>query len=232
MILNSINLNKQNRREIPKCTCRAKFDNKALELIPLPRIFNLEVVFQLLDKSKNDDSNPVVTYQLGKTIRNKIFNYKETVNSIYVDEDVSFCLNTDHCDRADSSLRDPHHHKHIITVDLQIIKNNKLRKFITKGPNCREPRRINFSKALIEITTAPDTFIEAMTFETKYTTSSFKPWKEKLLAKMKERITELNRALSDLIQFLATESPLKMMKNAFYFTSKACFVLEIIKSLS
>ena len=34
-------------------------------------------------------------------------------------------------------------------------------------------------------------------------------------------------ALSGLRQFLATESPLKMMKNAVYFTSKALFVLKI-----
>ena len=39
-------------------------------------------------------------------------------------------------------------------------------------------------------------------------------------------------ALSGLRQFLATESPLKMMKNAFYFTSKALFVLKIFKILS
>ena len=39
-------------------------------------------------------------------------------------------------------------------------------------------------------------------------------------------------ALSGLRQFLATESPLKMMKNAFYFTSKALFVLKIFKFLS
>ena len=39
-------------------------------------------------------------------------------------------------------------------------------------------------------------------------------------------------ALSGLKQFLATESPLKMMKNAFYFTSKALFVLKIFKFLS
>ena len=38
--------------------------------------------------------------------------------------------------------------------------------------------------------------------------------------------------LSGLSQFLATESPLKMMKNAFYFTSKALFVLKIFKFLS
>ena len=33
-------------------------------------------------------------------------------------------------------------------------------------------------------------------------------------------------------QFSAAESPLKMMKNAFYFRSKAAFVLKIFKFLS
>ena len=42
----------------------------------------------------------------------------------------------------------------------------------------------------------------------------------------------LEGALSGLRQFLATESPLKMMKNAFYFTSKALFVLKIFKFIS
>ena len=36
-------------------------------------------------------------------------------------------------------------------------------------------------------------------------------------------------ALSGLRQFLATESPLKMMKYAFYFTLKALFVLNIFR---
>ena len=39
-------------------------------------------------------------------------------------------------------------------------------------------------------------------------------------------------ALSGLRQFLATKSPLKMMKNAFYFTSKTPFVLKIFKFFS
>ena len=42
----------------------------------------------------------------------------------------------------------------------------------------------------------------------------------------------LKRELSSLRQFLATGSPLKMMKNAFYFISKAVFVLKIFKFLS
>ena len=39
-------------------------------------------------------------------------------------------------------------------------------------------------------------------------------------------------APSGLCEFLATESPLKAMKNAFYFTLKAIFVLKIFKFLS
>ena len=39
-------------------------------------------------------------------------------------------------------------------------------------------------------------------------------------------------ALTGLRQFWAIATPLKMMKNAFYFTSKALFVLTIFKFLS
>ena len=39
-------------------------------------------------------------------------------------------------------------------------------------------------------------------------------------------------APSGLRQFLATESPLKMMKNTFSFTSRALLVLKIFKFLS
>ena len=44
--------------------------------------------------------------------------------------------------------------------------------------------------------------------------------------------TKFKGALSGLKQFLAAESPIKMMQNAFYFTSKAYFVLKIFRYLS
>ena len=44
--------------------------------------------------------------------------------------------------------------------------------------------------------------------------------------------SKIKGALLGLKHFLATENPLKMMKNAFYFTLKALFVLKIFKFLS
>ena len=55
-------------------------------------------------------------------------------------------------------------------------------------------------------------------------------WKSDILSE--DTGHRLKGALSGLIQVLATESPLKMMKNAFYFTFKTLFVLKIFKSLS
>ena len=43
-------------------------------------------------------------------------------------------ITTDECDCDDSFFCNPHH-KHIITKDLQIITNIKLRKPLAKGPN-------------------------------------------------------------------------------------------------
>ena len=97
---------------------------------------------------------------------------------------------------ANSSFCDLHH-KHKTTKYLKIIKNSKLRKLLTKNQNYREPQRINFSKALIELieTVADlDTCMEAVTLILdKYTTSNLKQWKEKVLAKVKEKITELKK---------------------------------------
>ena len=48
----------------------------------------------------------------------------------------------------------------------------------------------------------------------------------------KQPRTQVKGALSSVKQFLTAESLLKLMKNAFYFTSKALFVLKIFKFLS
>ena len=60
-------------------------------------------------------------------------------------------------------------------------------------------------------------------------TNYFSVWYYRDKIKTWNEIIWFTGALSGLIQFLATESTLKMMKNAFYFTLKALFILKIFK---
>ena len=62
---------------------------------------------QLPRELQNKDRS-VITYKSIKTIRNTISNYKDTVNWIYVEDEISFTLNTDLCKCEHSPFIDPH----------------------------------------------------------------------------------------------------------------------------
>ena len=175
----------------PKFRLSVKFDNKAVEQIRLSKILNHPDVINSLPIDLQATENiPVVTYELGQPIRNKILNYKETVHDIVVDDEVSFGLNTSPCDCQNSKFCDPHH-KHIITGDLRIIENPKLRRLLTKGPSYREPRSLNFSKAFRNIESAIEECTERFAQKSKHDITSFHNWKNSILEKIQQRITYL-----------------------------------------
>ena len=82
----------------------------------------------------------------------------------------------------------------IINTLLQEIYE-KLKQQIKITFNKRSKLYKTLNKALIDIITALGTSIEAMTLKTKYTTSNFRPWKETVLARVKEKITRLKRKI-------------------------------------
>ena len=53
---------------------------------------------------------------------------------MFIGGELAFSINIDQCDCTSSTFCDPHH-KHIIAGDLRIMRNRKLRKLLTKGPN-------------------------------------------------------------------------------------------------
>ena len=110
------------------------------------------------------------------TIRNKILDYKDTVNLIYVENEISFSFNTDPCECEHSSFHDTHH-KHIITGNLTIAGNSKFRKLLTKGRDYGERRSTNFNKTFAELTTDFDNCNENLASKTIYNVNNFGKWK-------------------------------------------------------
>ena len=63
------------------------------------------------------------------TTRNKILNYKDTVNSIYVKDEISSTLKINPSEYEHSLFIDPHY-KYSITGNLRIVGNTKSRKLL------------------------------------------------------------------------------------------------------
>ena len=117
---NTYKLKQITPKKTHKRTCIIKFDNEVLAIIRLSKIFNLSDIIKTLPYNlQKKDSIIIVT--LGNTIRNNILNYKDVVNPIY--KKLKFC-----------NL----HNKNIITGDLEIIGNKKLKKAFNQGSKIQE----------------------------------------------------------------------------------------------
>ena len=81
-----------------KHICIVKFGNKSLEAIRLQEIINQPDIRKSLPYDLQEKKSiPTVIYKLGYTVRNLVLNYKDVVNSIQFDEEVSPSLNINLC---------------------------------------------------------------------------------------------------------------------------------------
>ncbi len=178
------------KKSAPKNVVVIEFVNKGLDDIHLSKIFrSTEVTSLLPEPLRAEDEIPVSTMKLNAPIRSKILNYKETVSdlNICVDEDVSFVENLPSCDCTSSEFCDPHH-KHIVSGDLRIISNTKLRKIISKGPNYREPKMLNYQKCKKSIESSVTSAIDTLAAKYSVSVESFLAWKDKILELVENKI--------------------------------------------
>ena len=160
--------------------------------------------------------------KLDPPIRSRILNYKETVSTlnIVVDEDVSFVQNLPSCECSNPEFCDPHH-RHIITGDLPIITNQKLRKLFSKGPNYREPKTLNYHKCKQTIQSSLASSIQDLAVKYKLPVQNFIPWKDKILELVDSRIRSLKSrnvpsATKPILQDEETLSSLSELHSKFF----------------
>ena len=91
------------------------------------------------------------------------------------------------CECANSVFIDAHH-KHVITGNLEIIQNNRLRLLFTKGPNYRENRGLNWKKASVCIKEGLTELIEIWSAKEKKDPDLFENWKNKVLEHIDNQI--------------------------------------------
>ena len=125
--------------------CSIFFENKGVEFINIARILCDPDIVKSLPSSSLKFPIPMVTYKLTSPISNKFFNFNNFVNNLDLD---LFLTNPDSlpCKCNNFPFVD-RYHKHIVTDDLRIIKNNAVRKLFIKGPKYREVRSFNLEKA-------------------------------------------------------------------------------------
>jgi hypothetical protein len=181
------------KKSNPKNVIVVNFVNKGMDNIHLNSILSSAEVTNLLPPAlQSEEDRPMCTMKLSTPIRNKILNYKETVASldIVVDDEVSFVRNLPPCSCESSDFSDPFH-KHIITGDLRVVENPKLRKLLSKGPNFRESKMLNYSKCRNEIQSSILSSMESLSEKYNLPIESFEEWRDKISLEVNKRVNKL-----------------------------------------
>ena len=142
------------------------------------------------------DKPPSVANNLGKAIKNKIINCKETVSSIGTNDDIKNGTGIVQCDCQQHKDFVEENHGYVLTGDLRTITNSKLRKLVSKSPNFREAISIHWNKCKREIEIGLDSRIERIVLANpKITTEEFVEWKRKILQEYDNKIISLKHRI-------------------------------------
>ena len=126
--------------EKPKHFLKIKFLNKAVDAINLPALLRSTSVTDKIPVYFRDKEPPIVSYEYTSTVASKLFNFAPTLSNLNVSEYLSNSQ-TSQCKKS-KFCYEPH--GHVITGDLRVIENAKLRELVAKGPKYREPNRVNW----------------------------------------------------------------------------------------
>ena len=133
------------------------FINKGIDFIDLPSIFQDKSVIQSIPTYFQNSEPPIICYKYNKPIRNTIFNFNKLV--------------------SDLDIHAPA--EHIVTGNLKIISDSRIRKIVSKGPKYRFlPSYINFDKCREEIASAFNDFGNRWCKREGVEDNALKEWKK------------------------------------------------------
>ena len=118
---------------------KIKFANKGIDALNVSNILNQNSVQNNFPPYFQNKESPCISYSYTRSVASKIFNYKRSLQQIDYN---SLSQNPLPCTCPCSEfLYAPC--GHVVTGDLSIVQNEKLRYFLRKGPKFREP--VSFS---------------------------------------------------------------------------------------
>ena len=186
-----------------------KFANKLVEYINISKLLQSEDVKNLLPV--NDTFRiPNISYSYTPTIRSKVTNYRDAIFSELNHEDMT-------CDCENSIFKD-NNHNHVVTGNLEIIENVELRQLLSKGLNYRENEPPNKHKAIKAFSNGIDAYVEKLSSLLKKPSSYFKPWRDTLLTRIKNRLSKAKSyAFNNILSKPEVKKHLNSLQQKFVF---------------
>ena len=116
---------------------KIKFLHKGIDAINLPQLLRSQSFMDKIPAYFKDKEPPIISYQYTNTVANKLFNFSSTLSNLDITNYLSM---PQHC-QCNTSKFCYKPHGHVITGDLMVIENVKLRELVAKDLSTENPIR-------------------------------------------------------------------------------------------
>ena len=163
---------------------------------PFFTLFRLRYTFFQPEVSFKDKEPPIISYQYTNTVANKLFNFSSTLANLDI---MNYLSNPQHCQCNTSKFcNEPH--GHVITGNLMVIENVKLRELVAKGPKYREPNKINWQSTETMISNSIDLYMEQWSKREQVDLKYLSEWKNQIKELVVERISSFKEKIHKCCQ--------------------------------
>ena len=224
---------------------KLKFANKGLDEINLSNILHHKKVMSNIPNYFKELNAPQISYSYTCCIAPKIFNYKRTLNDV----DANDLLKNPpscNCSERPQFIHDPV--KHIITGNLDIVQNNKLKELLSRGPKYREPRSFSWRQNFKIIMDAVEAHARKWVKRESAEPDALSEWVKSIRSLVKRKIYVLSKSIDTKYKPVLKEPPviecLKKLHDQFVvvpadkapnniiFVCKAYYIECLLKELN
>ena len=171
---------------------KMKFANKGIDALNLSNILNQKSVQSNIPPYFEYKESPCISYSYTSSVATKIFNYKTSLQQI---DFQSLSQNPLPCSGSGSEfLYAPC--SHIVTGDLNIVRNDKLRDLLRKGPKYREPVSFSWHQNFDIIMDACEAYARRWAKKEDVELDTLSEWIKSIGDVLKRRIRRLKHSIN------------------------------------
>lgn len=178
------------KRKVPQVLCHVEFRNPIIALLRLGKIFR-DAASTLPGHLATD--TPTISHKYTQPIRKHILNYRQTVQSIQT-QHITHPIVCTPCDCMS-------HHRsssnpaigHVMTGDLSMVRNDRLRGILRKGPKYRETKPYDWDQAREAVDAALGPLIATWAKKEEEDLKVWEAWENTVRSRVEKRMEYLQQ---------------------------------------
>ena len=179
--------------ESPRKFLNMKFANKGIDAINIGNILNHRDVVKNIPPYFKCQTTPKISYTYTNSIASKIFNYKQSLRDFKLNEHGS---QPPLCSCSSSTyLYSPA--GHVVTGNLNIVENLKLRDILSKGPKYREPTTFSWKYNFKLVMDSVEDYARRWAKEEEVELDSLSEWIKSIRHLLKRRMYMAGRSVNN-----------------------------------